>query len=155
MIYLGFCLQQLENDLCRSPQNEMAGVGGRISSKRKIDEVEDDDTVGKQNGIKRFFEAPKTGRMYWFYWFAEEVEIVNGNTFVKGEKPQSCSYFCTNPSSWFVHGKQMFLLQEMIMKYATNRDLFLSLEVEHLKEKSLIFPSSSSNALTPPKIWWS
>ena len=42
----------------------MAGKGGRISSKRKIDEVEDDDTVGKQNGIKRFFEAPKTGRMY-------------------------------------------------------------------------------------------
>lgn len=41
----------------------MAGKGASRSIKRKIDEIEDDDTVGKQSGIKRFFEAPKTGRM--------------------------------------------------------------------------------------------
>ena len=40
----------------------MAEKEARRSNKRKIDEVEDDD-VGKQSGIKRFFEAPKTGRM--------------------------------------------------------------------------------------------
>ncbi|XP_029194296.2 polynucleotide 3'-phosphatase ZDP-like isoform X1 [Acropora millepora] len=38
----------------------MAGKGASRSIKRKIDEIEDDDTVGKQSGIKRFFEAPKT-----------------------------------------------------------------------------------------------